>query len=626
MLIPLVYDSNADVAAEAMRSVGALGASDHLFVPTLVSLLRHRTLKSSARDTLVGYGAGVLDALAYILRDGDEDIWVRRHLPATIARIPAQKSVDILIEALQDTDGFLRYKAVEGLERLRRERPELAFAREPIEAFALKEGLRYYDYLTLHYNLFEAAKLSKDSLLAVVLQEKMARGVDRVYRLLGLVHPWKEIATARYAIEHGDARSRASAVEYVDNILRGAIRKRLMPLIENLPIDEKVRHANLALKTRPRDVDETLLQLINDADEIVAAAAIDFIEELKIWTLADDVEFVLAHRDVKDWCVFEAASWSLAAYRLPGNKRRSLWIEPLPVVQLASRLRHVPLCASVSVAELVRIAGMSRQIRYEKGRVLYQEGAVPEQLQFLLDGAVTSQAGGQDGREITPPAALAFEQILDGSVMHETIRTSDSTVCLAIDRDQFRKLLSDNTELVKGLFRMVAGGPQAAGRPVITRSTSPTLKLPAGALTPIEKVLMLQRLPVFGEVAPDQMRHLASIVIEVPLDEGSTMFSEADPSAGWVILAGHAVLESAESGDLITVRAGDVIGLYAMLAGTPVARRARVNDTVRALRIDREELFDLFGQRPELLQQMLSALFRAPVETARLPNAGVAEV
>ena len=54
LLIPLLYDSHPEVAAEAMRSVRALGVSDQLFVPTLVSLLRHRSLKSSARDALVG--------------------------------------------------------------------------------------------------------------------------------------------------------------------------------------------------------------------------------------------------------------------------------------------------------------------------------------------------------------------------------------------------------------------------------------------------------------------------------------------------------------------------------------------------------------------------------------------
>jgi len=379
-------------------------------------------------------------------------------------------------------------------------------------------------------------------------------------------------------------------------------------------------HANLALKTRPRDVEETLLQLINDEDEIVAAAAIDLVEELKVWTLADDVEFVLAHRDVKDWCVFEAASWALAAYRLPGNKRRNLWIEPLPIVQLASRLRHVPVFASVSVAELVRIAGMGRQIRYENGRVLYQEGAVPDQLQFLLDGTVTARTG-QDGREIVPPAALGFEQILNGRPMQETMRASESTVCLALGRDDVRTLLADNTNLVQGLFRMLTGGAREGERPVMTRRATATLKPPAGALTPIETILILQRVPVFAEVAADEMRHLASIVSEVALKEGSTLFTESDPSAVWVMLAGRVVLESTAGGEPMTAEAGDIVGLYETLAGTPIGRRALVTDAGRALRIEREELFDLFGQHPELLQEILSALFRAPAETDRVPSA-----
>ena len=45
---------------------------------------------------LVSYGEPVVDALAHFMRDPEEDIWVRRHIPATLAQIPSQKSVDVL--------------------------------------------------------------------------------------------------------------------------------------------------------------------------------------------------------------------------------------------------------------------------------------------------------------------------------------------------------------------------------------------------------------------------------------------------------------------------------------------------------------------------------------------------
>ncbi len=122
------------------------------------------------------------------------------------------------------------------------------------------------------------------------------------------------------------------------------------------------------------------------------------------------------------------------------------------------------------------------------------------------------------------------------------------------------------------------------------------------------------------------MRHLASIASEVSLNHGSMLFAESDPSAVWVMLAGRAALESADGEGILTTEAGDVVGIYETLAGTPIGRRARIADAVRALRIERDELFDLFGQRPELLQQMLSALFRAPAETDGRTSARVGSV
>ena len=43
-----------------------------------------------------------------------------------------------------------------------------------------------------------------------------------------------------------------------------------MPVLEDMPREEKVRRANVILRTRPRDVEETLVQLINDDDQVIA--------------------------------------------------------------------------------------------------------------------------------------------------------------------------------------------------------------------------------------------------------------------------------------------------------------------------------------------------------------------
>ena len=231
-----------------MRSVRELHPRDTLFVPTLISLLGHRRLKGGARDTLVGYGETVLTMLGHFLRDPGEDLWVRRHIPATIARIPCQRAMDILIDALEERDGFLRYKVVSSLEKMRRDHPALTFQRGPIEALALKEGFTYFRCLMRHHDLFVRAALSTEALLATALDEKIGRSVDRIYRLLALLYPWRDVAAARWAVEHGDARARARAFEYLDNVLVGNLRKRLMPALEDLPLQEKVQRGHVILK------------------------------------------------------------------------------------------------------------------------------------------------------------------------------------------------------------------------------------------------------------------------------------------------------------------------------------------------------------------------------------------
>jgi HEAT repeat protein/CRP-like cAMP-binding protein len=614
LLIPLLYDPAPDVADEAMESVQSskvVGVDDFIFVPTLVSLLRNRRLKGRARRALIGYGEPVVDSLAFFLRDQEEDIWVRRHIPGTIAQIPSQKSMDVLAAALAERDGFIRYKVVSALERLRREHSELTLPGEAIENLAIQEARRYFNFLSLHDNLFGKEKLATDSLLAQALLEQMTRLRNRIFKLLTLLNSPADIDAARWTLEHGDARGRSSASEYLDNLLSAPLRRQVLPVLEDMPHDERVRRGNGLLKTRPRDVEETLLQLINDDDPVTAAVAIDVVRAQKMWSLADDVEHVLAHRDVKDWYVFEAASWTLAERRMPAERRRELWLEPLPTAELAGRLRQLPLFASVTVDELFRMASASRQIRHEPGSVLAQEGTVPSSIHILLDGRVT--AGGRDAEPSTvaSPAALGFVEALAGLAMPASYRASGSAVTLVLTVEELRTLLADNTDLVSGLFATLAERSDEPDNPVHPTNAAAELELLAsGGLTAIDRVFALQYVPLFRRVSAEEMQHVATVASPVEMTAGSVLFPEAAPPAVWLLLTGEVRLDSSTGQPAITARGGDIIGSVNTLAGGSLGRSAQVVHPGIALKIDREDLFDLLAERADLLRQMFASMFK----------------
>ena len=618
LLVPLMYDASREVAEAAIRTAGRLGASDYLFVPPLLTLLRNRLLKSAARDVLVGYGEEIVDTLAYFMRDEEEDIWVRRHVPSTLASIPGQKSVDVLVSALDADDGFIRYKAVKALGRLRRAHPQLTMPREPIEQLVLKETNRYFSYLSLHYNLVHKDPVARDTLLARALDEKLQRTLDRVYRLLGLIYPDDDIRAVRWTLEHGESRARAGALEYLDNLFAGAIRKRVMPLLEELPLDEKVRRANVVLKSRVRDAEDSLAQLVHDDDQVVASTAMHFVQARGIWSLADDLEYALGHRDVQHWHVFEAASWALASRRLSREELRQRWMEPLPAVELADRLRRMPLFDFVSVDELFRVADAARQIRYEPGRIIYSQGGHADDLQLLLEGQVARLEGSARGLpagNIDAPAPLCFEEVIEGAPVDATLRAVDRAICLSLSSEQVLALLSENVELAQGLFRTVLDRnawlrAHAVVRGVLSKTGTARL---SGGLQAVEKILLLGEMPVFARASAGDLSLLAGIAREAPLTGGEVLFKEGTAPALYLVLSGEIVVEPIAGGAPEAARPGDTIGIYETLAGVETTHwRGRVTADGVALRVERDPLFDLLTDRIELLQGLFSALLRRP--------------
>ena len=612
LLIPLLYDPDPEIADRAMQGVRKAGTSDFLFVAPLVSLLRNRQVKGAARETLVEYGPEVIDVLAHFMRDPEEDIWLRRHIPTTIGRIGTQRAVDVLIAALEEPDGFLRYKIIAALERLRRSDASLTFDRTKLEPLVMREARQYLSHLSLHHNLFVDGWVPATNLLSQALEQKLQRSKDRIYRLLSLIFPWKDVAAAQWTLANGETRARASASEYLDNLLSGDVRKLAMPVLEEMPLDERVRRANVVLRTRRRDHEETLLQLINDDDQVVAAAAIDLVRQRKIWALAHDIEHVLAHRDVRDWYVFEEASWALAEERMPAERRRELWLEPLPAAVLADRLRELHLFRSVTVDELFRIASTARQVRHDPGTTLITEGATGDTVHLLLDGKVVATSADAPPDTIEAPAAFGFVEALEGSAMKRTVRTVGVAVTLALTTDDLRSLLADNTELVRGLFAELANRGDKPGRAPVksTGAASDLARLAKDGIEPVEKVLALQRVPAFADLSAEEILQLARIARSVAMTEGTPLFAASDPPANWFVLSGEVDVEQPD-GTKLTAKAGDVIGSVRTLSARESLMSATVVRSGYALRITADDLFELLGERPDLLRQLFAGLSRS---------------
>lgn len=641
LLATLLYDHRTDVVIEAIRSARSLGASDGLFLPGLLAGLGQRGLKHAARETLAAYGEAGIPALRHALEDPHEQIWLRRHVPSTLALLPHQAAMDALAGSLDTPDGFLRYKVIAAIERLRRNHPDLVVPRPAVETLLVKDATRYCNVLTLGSNLFAPAPDPDDArrqrtrdagpedtarptppagrvtLLERALRELRERILDRIYRLLGILHGVGDVAAARRAIEGGDGRRRARALEYLDNLLPRDVRRRILPLIDETPTSAKVTHANNVLGTRPRDLEDTLAQLIHDVNPVIAATAIHFAVERVPCVLNDDLRWVKTHRSSTDLRVNDTASWALSL-ETPDPRTAA---RGLPTVELADRLSRIPIFEFVSVDELFRVIESGREVRYAADQPIGTEG-VTEAVELLVEGAVRrSGAAGGGAREVLrAPDVLGLEEVLQGAPTTRPTWAGEPSVCLRIAAADFLAMVSDDVRLAQGLFRLLLTSP-GGGRPGSPVHT-PTTTLPGTALQPFDEAMLLRGHPLLARATATELLALVGAARRVPLADGEVLLRDDDPAALCLVLEGGLRIEPHGDAPIVAGTGASLLAAET-LAGARAGLRAAASGPCRVLRAERDDVFTVLSDRVDLLQNLFSGALTvrgaAPPKAASRP-------
>jgi hypothetical protein len=373
-------------------------------------------------------------------------------------------------------------------------------------------------------------------------------------------------------------------------------------MLEDLPPEEKVKKGNALLRTRDRDLEDTLAQLIHDEDQLLSAAAIQRVEEKGLWTLADDLEHVLSHRDARDLHAFEAASWALAARRISPEARRTRWKEAFPAAEVAHRLLQVPLLRCAPVESLFRIASAGRTVRPEAGRFLGQEGAPPTDVHFLIEEDAVTREDPHPPRQRGAPFVVGLEEVLGGGRLRGTARSREGAVYLVVAAPELLALVSEDSGLLRALLReALADAPGV--RVIRSRLAAPVSAEPTSRT--LDEVRLLEGSPLFAKATPDQLLALEQVCRAQVLVQDAVLFPESEPAALHIVAEGEVALEA--GGESLVARAGDTLGVVETLAGAPLVP-AHVTLAGRALRLEGDALVERLAEDTGLLQGLFSAL------------------
>ncbi len=313
----LLQDPHPDVL---MASVNSLAQSPNQeFIPELISHLGTKHIRKAVRECLAEYQETVIPCLRELFQDESVIKKTRSAIPRVLALIDSQKAVNFLCSSLGVNDISLRYQVIRALNRLRNRFPGLRFDRNIIKEHIGKEIELYRSILRawigqmrIQEKEFQRHRISGAldpqrvrKLLTTALGERLELCLERIFRLLGLLYPSKDIWDAFHVLGGRNPALQANAIEFLDNILDSGLKKNLIPIVETARA-EALTQKDCVLNLSPISEPDSIRGLLQGQDNwlkacsLFLAAAFRYSESLDLISRLSDTADPL----VKETAVF----------------------------------------------------------------------------------------------------------------------------------------------------------------------------------------------------------------------------------------------------------------------------------------------------------------------------------
>jgi hypothetical protein len=119
----------------------------------------------------------------------------------------------------------------------------------------------------------------------------MDHEIERIFRLLKLLHPSLEFHSAYFGIQSDNRKVHDDALEYLENVLKPSLRGLILPLLDReVPVERRIDLANQVLGTEVQSGEEAVELLALSPDPWLRSCAAYAIGALGITRLAPQLE------------------------------------------------------------------------------------------------------------------------------------------------------------------------------------------------------------------------------------------------------------------------------------------------------------------------------------------------
>lgn len=291
----LLADSDAAVASAACQAAAAL--QNRAYVYPVFQRVADVHVRGAAIESLARYGPQVCGTLGDLLEDQTLPAAMRRQVPRILKRIPDQRSVDVLLNAAACHDLATRAAVLKALSRLRETAPNLKFEDQFVSRRIYEEARYYFELCAALAPLRnrEAQPRTATRLLVRSIEERLRQSLERLFRLLGLRYPPKEIYYTWLAVSRSRREEMSTAIEFLDTVLERDIKKIMLPLLD--APEHLAERARDLFGVEYSDAASAIHELIRSRDPWLAACAMAAAAELQLRHLAPAIGEAAEHAE-----------------------------------------------------------------------------------------------------------------------------------------------------------------------------------------------------------------------------------------------------------------------------------------------------------------------------------------
>jgi hypothetical protein len=184
------------------------------------------------------------------LGDPKEDIELRKSIPDIIAQVGTQRAANILSLELKKEDKDVEPEIIAAIYKMKSNNPQLYFE-EKIIFPEIMEKIK--DSHVIMVKIQESASDTKMKPATKDLENNLARSLRRIFELLSLIYPHEDMIRAYQNICSGSGKALDYSIELLDNVVRRDFMEILLPLIDDIPLEEKAKKSRKILKALEKD-------------------------------------------------------------------------------------------------------------------------------------------------------------------------------------------------------------------------------------------------------------------------------------------------------------------------------------------------------------------------------------